>query len=174
MENNENEEFQKIDSKDYSVTIEGRKVITPQFVWFAVRSFRLNDNNILQRKCATCKSWFNISQFLNGEWVTIYNPQEYRQNKSGKFGSYCCLCEQQRNDSKSKETYAKKNIGAQATKSINIDRSTRKKDTLLFDRDIHQYLLLRSVLQNITKNDLINMILREEIERTPITASIKE
>lgn len=93
MENNENEEFQKIDSKDYSVTIEDRKVITPRFVWFAVRSFRFNvENKILQRKCAACKRWYDISQFQNEEWIGIYNPQEYRQNKSGKFGSYCCLC----------------------------------------------------------------------------------
>lgn len=155
------ETYQKINKKEYTVLINGQPVKTPEFTTKSTSSYRLSPDFMLYKKCAKCLNWYPVAQYIleKKEWKKIWKAEEYRKLESG-FPSYCTTCYNEILQAKRRN----KKEG-----NPNSNKFNRKKDTVMWQENVYQYLMLRSILEKKSKNQLLNEIILKEMEQKKIS-----
>lgn len=162
----ENKKYLTISRKGFYVTLDGEKVQMPEFTQIATSRYRVFDEEdgnkiVLKKQCPDCQKWFNIAKYENMEWIEISNEEEYRKSNSGSYPTYCTLCSKDRNMKKS-------NSENSLQRFMNTD-SKQKKDTVVWNQDIYEYIRIRSFLERISKNDFLNNLIIKEMSENPIS-----
>ncbi len=168
----ENQKSHTISRKTFSVTLNNREILMPEYTKTATSRYRVYEGPeenqiILKKQCPECLKWFNIASFESNTWIDISDETEYRKTNSGAFPTYCTICSKTRNERKNPQPMAPNNVIRQS--EVN---GLTKKDTVVWTADVYDYIMIRSLLDRKSKNEFLNLLIRKEMATYPISISV--
>lgn len=123
-----------------------KRIMAPSFVKRAAKNYRFDHlRQILQKKCISCKEFYDVQKYLNGEFIDVHDEQliHYFSESSG-YGSRCQNCDMEYNHEKDQE-----------------DQSTESclSDVPMLSQVNMTYISIIAVLKNQTQDECLNSIL---------------